>query len=268
MDLSIQGKRALVTGSSSGIGVGIAKALLEEGVDVVVHGRNVDRTHAVADDLKQYGNVAVALGDLATDEGADSTAKSALEAFGGIDILVNNAGGSSYSQVGFFNVPPKEWMPTYGMNIVSTVNMVHRLTDQMKERGWGRIIQLSSFAAHSNSGSTPAYTATKAALLNITLGLTKTLKHTGITVNAISPGMIYTDKLGEYFDAIAESHGWGNDREKAIDWLLSNTLPQTVERIGTPEDVGKLVAFVCSPLADFISGANLRVDGGASPSSN
>ncbi|MDB5453037.1 MAG: 3-oxoacyl-[acyl-carrier-protein] reductase [Caulobacteraceae bacterium] len=271
MDLGLKGKRALVTGSSSGIGVGIAQVLLEEGCDVVVHGRQVEKTQAVADSLKHLGNVKVALGDLALKDGADNAAKMALEAFGGLDILINNAGGNGTSDhVGFFNISPEEWAETHASNIISTVNMIHRITPQMKELGWGRIVQISSFAAHSNTGTIPAYTATKSALLNMTLGLAKTLKHTGITVNAVSPGIIETERLDNYFYSIAAQQGFTGPerRREAIDWLLANVMPQTVKRLGTPDDVGRMVAYVCSPAADFVSAANLRIDGGASPSSN
>ena len=270
MDLKLKGRRALVTGSSSGIGVGIAKVLLEEGASVVVHGRQVEKTHAVADSLKHLGEVKVALGDLATDDGSDSTAKMALEAFGGIDILINNAGGSSYSKLGFFNIAPRDWTITHQMNIISAVNMIHRITPQMQERKWGRIIQLGSFSGQSNLGNHLAYNTTKAALSNLTLGLAKTLKNTGITVNTVSPGIIVTEKMEGYFAGIADKYGFTgpNRRQEAIDWLLENMMPQTCDRLGTPEDIGYLCAFLCGPQADFISAANLRIDGGASPSVN
>jgi len=272
MDLKLRGRRALVTGAnkSIGIGSGIAKVLLEEGAQVVIHGRDVERTRSVAEELRQYGEVMVATGDLTTDEGADATAKAALEAFGGIDILVNNAGSAGYKGYGFFNIAVKDWTMTHGMNVISAVNMIHRLTPQMQERRWGRIIMMGSFSAQSNLGNNLAYNTTKAAISNLTLGLAKTLKNTGITVNTVSPGIIVTENLEAYFQKVADREGFDGPhrRELAIQWLLDNMLPQTVARLGVPEDVAHICAFLCGPQADFISAANFRVDGGASPSVN
>src|SRR5947209_5386909 len=127
MDLKLRGKRALVTGSSSGIGTGIAALLADEGVSVVVHGRNAERLARVAADIDAAGgSVASALGDLVTDEGADVVARTALEAFGGIDILVNNAGGSSEEEAkSWFQVPLDEWVKTYQSNVVAAGRLIH-----------------------------------------------------------------------------------------------------------------------------------------------
>ena len=145
MDLDLHGKRALVTGSSSGIGAGIAETLAAQGVSVVVHGRNAERVASVADGIRGHGgNAAVAVGDLATEEGATSVAAAALAAFGGIDILVNNAGGSSESGVqSWFALPVSEWGATYQRNVLSAGHLIHALAPAMKENGWGRIIQIA-----------------------------------------------------------------------------------------------------------------------------
>jgi NAD(P)-dependent dehydrogenase (short-subunit alcohol dehydrogenase family) len=140
----------------------------------------------------------------------------------------------------------------------------------MMERKWGRVIMMGSFSAQSTLGKNIAYNTTKAAISNLTLGLAKTLKNTGITVNNVSPGIIVTENLEGYFIKIADQEGYqGPDRrEQAIQWLLDNQVPQTVARLGTPEDIAYACAFLCSPQADFISAANIRIDGGASPSIN
>lgn len=269
MDLKLKGKRVLVTGSSSGIGVAIAKVFLEEGADVIIHGRQVEKTYAVAESLKHLGNVKVALGDLGTDEGADSTAKMATEAFGGVDVLINNAGGPSYTQLGFFNIPPADWVETHKMNVISAVNLVQRLVPAMQERKWGRVVMIGSMSSQTTLGVHAAYSATKSAIMNVTLSLAKTLKYSGVTVNVVSPGMIMTDKIESYLENIGAREGFEKTpegRQKAIKWLLDNLLPQTVERLGMSEDIAYACAFLCGPQADFISVANLRVDGGASPS--
>jgi NAD(P)-dependent dehydrogenase (short-subunit alcohol dehydrogenase family) len=135
----------------------------------------------------------------------------------------------------------------------------------MKEAGWGRIIHISSFAAHGTSGGVPEYAATKIALANVTLSLAKSLAHTGVTVNTISPGETHTDTSTEWLRSVAKTQGYGDDLEKAWEWVLTNMLKQTVSRMGRPDDVAFAACFLCSPRADFISATNIRVDGGSSP---
>jgi NAD(P)-dependent dehydrogenase (short-subunit alcohol dehydrogenase family) len=270
MDLRLSGKRALVTGSTSGIGVGIARALAAEGVAVVVHGRDAARAGKVAADLRGSGvRVGVALGDLASDEGAAAVAKAATEALGGIDILVNNAGGQAQqSAAGFDNKTPDDWLATYNNNAVAALRLIHLLSPAMKERGWGRIIQIASAAASAPSETVPQYSASKAAIVNLTVSLSKALTLTGVTANTVSPGMIATPALDGWLDGIAQAEGFGADRARTEAYVAENLVQQTVGRIGQPHDIGAMVAFLASPLADFINGANFRVDGGCSPSVN
>lgn len=268
MDLNLTGKRALVTGSTAGIGAGIALTLAREGVSVAVNGRSERRGRAVVEEIQAAGGKAVlALGDVATNEGADATAQVALEALGGIDILINNAAGfagsSSISTI--FEVPPEDWLATYDMNVGAAVRMIQRLAPAMRERGWGRIIQIASGSAMLPSGEIPDYAAGKAAMLNLSLGTAKTLAATGVTVNTISPGMIYTRSVAAWFKQIGAREGWGDDRAKSEAWVIKNISPQLVSRVGRVDDIADAVAYLASPKADFITGTHLRVDGGASP---
>ena len=271
MDLKLAGKRALVTGSSDGIGVGIAKTLAEEGVSVVVTGRNRERGQGVVDAITAAGGEAcLTLGDLDTAEGCDAVARAALAAYGGIDILVNNTGGrvETATAVGFDDVSPEQWNETYNRNVTSAVRLIRAIAPNMKSAGWGRIIQISSAsAATPTAGGVMEYSATKAALLNLSLGLSKLYANSGVTVNTISPGMIATPSLEGWFDMVAtQNHLAG--RDEAVRWVLDNTVKQTVDRLGLPEDIGYAVAFMCSPRGDFINGAYIRVDGGCSPAIN
>ena len=263
MDLQLAGKRALVTGSSSGIGSGIARSLAAEGAAVVVHGRDVDRAEKVAAAIVDSGgSAAVATGDLATDEGAQAVADAACAAFGGIDILVNNAGGASeLDDKSWFAVPIDEWLKSYERNVTAAGRLVHRLVPPMRERAWGRVIQISTAAATLPTSAQPDYGPAKAALLNMSLGLSKALTGTGVTVNSVSPGMIRTPGLDEFLRGFAERRGWGTDIQKAADYILKGT-GQTVARIGTVEDVAYAVGWVASLRADFLNGPNLHVDGG------
>jgi NAD(P)-dependent dehydrogenase (short-subunit alcohol dehydrogenase family) len=267
MDLLLQGKRALVTGSSSGIGAGIAKMLSEEGVAVVVHGRNAERLERVAGEIADGGApVATALGDLATDDGADAVARVALDAFGGIDILVNNAGGSSDEEKkSWFDVPLSEWVATYQKNVVAAGRLIHQLAPPMRAWGWGRLIQISSAAGTIPTSAQPDYGPAKAAMLNMSLGLSKTLAGSGVTVNTVSPGMIMTDGLRTFLHTFAAKRGWGEDIDKAAEYILKGT-GQTVRRIGQVEDIAFAVTYLASPRADFVNGVNMHLDGGGSSS--
>lgn len=143
MDLQLAGKRALITGSSSGIGEAIAKVLAAEGAMVVVHDRDEKNANRVAEDAAaQGGKVIVAIGDLATDKDAKQVADQALSAFGGIDIIVNNA--ATYEARLWSETEPENWLDTYNNNVVSVVRMVRHLASQMKAFGWGRIINIAN----------------------------------------------------------------------------------------------------------------------------
>lgn len=271
MDLGLKGKRAIVTGSTAGIGAGIAHVLAREGVRVAINGRSERRGRAVVEEILAAGGEAVlALGDVASDTGADAAATAALESFGGIDILVNNAGGfagkSSISTV--FDIPAADWAKTFDMNVGAAVRMIQRLAPMMRDQGWGRIIQIASGIAMTPSGETPDYAAGKAAIVNLGLGTAKTLANSGVTVNTISPGIIYTRSVAAWFRQIGEREGWGDVPKKSEAWVLQNYTKQLVSRIGRVEDIGNAVAYLASPGSDFVNGIHLRVDGGASPSLN
>ena len=267
MDLQLKGKRALVTGSNGGIGAAIAQALADEGVSVVLHGRNEEKLAAAEAEISGRGGaVASAAGDLSTDAGADDVAARAVDAFGGIDILVNNAGGASESGRGsWFDLPPSDWAATYQSNVISAGRLIHHVVPAMKADKWGRIIQISSAAGIIPTSGQPDYGPSKAALVNMSMGLSKALAGSGITVNTVSPGMIMTDKLVEFLRRFAEKRGWGDDVDRAADYVLKGT-GQTVTRIGQVEDIAYAVTMLASPNSGFINGVNLHLDGGGTGS--
>lgn len=271
MELKLVGKRALVTGSSSGIGAEVARKLAREGAQVIVHGRSRERAESVATEIAERGGDAtVVLGDLDRSDTAEEVAEAARRAFDGIDIVVNNAGGRIRADlpVDWMEVPADVWTETYNRNVTSAVRMCLAFMDGMRDSGWGRFIHISSYSAQSTSGGVAEYAASKSALVNLSLGLAKRLSNTGVTVNTVSPGVIRTSASDEWLRGVAAAQGFGDDIDKAIEWVLSNTVKQTVNRMGTPADVANVIAFLSSPNADFINGANIRVDGGAAPSVN
>jgi 3-oxoacyl-[acyl-carrier protein] reductase len=266
MDLRLKGKRALVTGSNTGIGAGIARLLIEEGCSVFVHGRNPERTENVATELGAAGYLAA---DLATDEGADALHEKAVAALGGnIEILVNNAGGaiSSGSAVREpIHITIDEWLETYQVNTLAAVRMINRATPAMVHTKWGRIINISSSGGVYPPPRGADYNGAKAAINNLSVGLARSLHGVGITVNTVSPGIIITPSLGPIMRRrYVEERGWGSDitDEDMFRRIALEVHELPVGRLGIDEDIALVVCLLASPRSGYITGANYRVDGG------
>lgn len=260
MDLQLTGKRALVTGSSSGIGEAIVKLLAAEGAAVVVQGRDESRANAVAAAIRAKGGRAeVALGDLTTDAGADAVAATTL-AGGPIDILVNNAGVLPF--ISWTDATAADWAQTYNSNVISGVRMIQRLVPQMRERHWGRVIQIGGGLAQQPQAIAPNYTAALAARHNLAVSLARELKDSGVTSNVVSPGAILTEMARAGLTHMAPTYGWGEEWEEIERNMVQSMAPNDVGRLGRPEEIAAAVAYLASPLADYVSGATLRVDGG------
>lgn len=261
MELNLKGKKALVTGSSSGIGEGIAKCLAREGVHVMVQGRKKQELQRVVQEIQDDGGTAQYVeGDLTQDKDAEHVAEKTLQTFHQLDILVNNAG--AFPKRGWLDSSPEEWLDLFNVNVVAMVRMIQAFLPQMKLLGWGRIIQIASIAGISPSPNLPEYGVTKAANINMTISLAKDLASTGITVNTVSPGPVTTKGTQKLFREIAIEKNWGTDWNEIEKKVTKEALPNIAGRFGTPEEVGALVTFLASPLADFITGANYRIDGG------
>jgi NAD(P)-dependent dehydrogenase (short-subunit alcohol dehydrogenase family) len=266
MDLQLRGRRALVTGSSAGLGEAIATMLAEEGASVVVHGRDQARAHAVAEVIRDKGGQAdVALGDLATDAGADAVGAAAL-AGGQVDILVNNAG--SYQHLRWSELDMADWARTYQANVLSGVRMVQRLVPGMRERGWGRVIQIGGGLAAQPIAAQPDYNASLAARHNLAVSLARELAGTGVTSNVVAPGAILVPSVRELLTAAAPSYGWGASWDEIERGAVRDMVPNDVGRLGRPEEIAAAVAYLASRYADYVSGAVLRVDGGTIRSVN
>ena len=262
MDLQLNGRRALVTGSSSGIGEAIARMLAEEGSAVVVHGRNRERAEKVASDIHAAG---VAIGDLSTDSGAEAVHDEARAALGGpIEILVNNAGGSATGNTARapIDIKADDWIANYHANALPSVRLCRLAVPDMVAAKFGRVIQISSAVAVQPNNLGSDYSGAKAALNNFTVSLAGSLKGVGVTVNTVSPGVIMVDgmirwgrkKYGDENMTIEEI-----TQRMAADKVFD--LPP-VGRLGTPEELALVTCMLASPLSGFVTGANYRVDGG------
>jgi 3-oxoacyl-[acyl-carrier protein] reductase len=265
MDMQLQGKRALISGSTSGIGAACARILASEGVRVAVNGRSRGRAEKVADEIRdEGGEVLVAPGDVTSEDGARSVVEKVEEAFGGIDILVNNVGNpSEESHDSWFDAPVDEWMRDCHQNTLAAVRLIHAFVPAMQQRGWGRVIQVSSRNAISPHTLFPTYGAAKAALNNLTLSLSKELAGSGVTSNGIMPGLIYTPQLDSWFLETARRHLGSDDRQAGRDYVLKNIIKQSVNRLGQPADIASAVCFLASPISDFMTGTTFRIDGGS-----
>jgi NAD(P)-dependent dehydrogenase (short-subunit alcohol dehydrogenase family) len=273
MELQLAGKRALVTGSSSGIGRGVALVLAHEGATVVVHGRNRERAEATAEAIRAAGGTAhLAIGDLATDQGAEAVIGATMDAVGGIDVLVNNIGGNESAGgglTGWFNDTPEVWTGTMQQNLIAPVRMIHAFVPAMRERKWGRVINVSSGGGTQPTPQAAAYCAAKAAVINLTVSLAIDLARSGVTVNTVSPGCTRTDMFEGTLKSMGDAKGWPDDLDaREAKFMDLGLFPCSSERYGRPEDIGALIAFLASPLSTFINGANYRIDGGQCQSMN
>jgi 3-oxoacyl-[acyl-carrier protein] reductase len=268
MDLKLKGRRALVTGSSSGIGEAIARMLAAEGALVVVHGRDRERATKVAANIKAAG---VAIGDLSSDEGAAAVHAEAVKALGGnIEILINNAGGSS---TGNSSRPPVEtsaeaFMHNYHSNMLSSVRLCLLSVPGMVAAKFGRVINVSSAVAVQPNNMGVDYSSAKAALNNFTVSLAGSLKGVGVTVNTVSPGIIMVDGL------IRMGRKRYNDDNLSIEEITQRMAADNIfvlppaGRLGIPDDLAIIICTLASPLSGFVTGANYRVDGGQIKSVN
>jgi 3-oxoacyl-[acyl-carrier protein] reductase len=264
MDLHLKGKTALVTGSTAGIGRAIALMLADEGVVVGINGRqSLAAAETLCVDIASRGGGAyVALGDLATDAGADRVAAAARAAVGNVDILVNNAG--AYPLGGWWDGQPSAWLDTYNTDVVAGVRMIQRLAPEMRSRGWGRVIQISSVGGVTTpSNYFPMYACAKAAQTWMAGCLAAELTGTGITVNTVSPGPVATDTFRSIYTQEAAREGrstnWADVEREYIERYMQDP---PVKRLSTVDEVASVVALLASPRADTITGANYVVDGG------
>jgi len=248
MDLKLSGRTALITGASAGIGAGIAEMLAREGVRLVLAGRRRAALDEVARRAVGLGApaAAVAVGDVATGAGARAVTEAALGALGGrVDILVNNAGAARPRKG---EETDDFWEEALALNFKSALRITRPLVAPMKAAGFGRIINVTgAIYARAVSGAIPA----KAALLSWSRALSFELVPHGITVNCVAPGRINTVQILERL----------HPTEASRQAFIRDNIP--AGRFGEPEEVAAIVAFLASPLAGYISGAQIPVDGGA-----
>jgi 3-oxoacyl-[acyl-carrier protein] reductase len=245
MDLQLDGRTALVTGASVGIGRGIALALAAEGVRLALTARRMDKLREVSDAIVAAGGARPLLieQDMYADDAARRIADAATQGLGGVDILVNNAGGSrSFKDL---HVSEEAWQEAITLNFHRPRQLGDALIDPMISRGWGRIVCITgkSEPEHING----AFCA-KAGIHSWAKGLSRMVGKHGITVNCVPPGRIHSEQI------------FRNYTPEYRQWQCENEIP--MGRYGEPEDLANLVCFLASPKASYITGAVIPVDGG------
>jgi 3-oxoacyl-[acyl-carrier protein] reductase len=259
MDLELTGRPALVTGSSGGLGAAIAERLATEGCDVLIHGRNASAAAEVAERVTSLGvRAAVVLGDLSRDDDGARVAAAAV-AFG-VRIVVNNAG--PLAEHDWDSAEPTDWLAALNSNVVSSVRVTRALLPSLRERGWGRIVNIGSRAATTPLPHLVEYSAAKAAVVNMTTSLARHLAGTGVTANCVSPGVIVTPTMQRMFQDRAEAAGEDPEWSGLEPAVTARYAPNPVGRLGRAADISAAVAYLASPIADYVNGIDLRVDGG------
>ena len=250
---------------SVGIGETIVRALAAEGVAVAVHGRERERAERVADEINSAGDKAVfVLGDSTREHEVREMADNTGRLLGGVDILINNAGGSGEKQI-WEETPAVDWAAAYDRNVLAAVRITDCLLPKMRAAQRVRVINVSSVAGLMPAATGPDYPACKAALNNLTVSLAKAVAKDGITVNTVSPGTIFAPQLEAAFRKMAATNGWA-DAKAAWTEVECVVLPHVVHvppgKVSSAEDIAHAIALLCSPLAGYTTGINLRVDGG------
>ncbi|GGE39908.1 short-chain dehydrogenase [Agaricicola taiwanensis] len=258
MQIDLSGKTAIVTGSTEGIGYAAAEGLVRAGASVVINGRGqgkVDVAVARVGAAVAGATVRGVAADLSTAEGCGILTRAVPSA----DILVNNLG--VFGPQPFFDIPDGEWERFFQTNIMSGVRLSRAYMTGMMERGWGRVVFLSSESALNIPADMIHYGVTKTALLGLSRGLAKLAAGSGVTVNAVLPGPTMSEGVERMLSDEAEKSG--KTLEQTGEEFVKRERPSSIiQRVARPEEVANMIVYVCSPQASASTGAALRVDGG------
>jgi 3-oxoacyl-[acyl-carrier protein] reductase len=265
VELGLEGKVALVTGSSKGIGFAIAEALAREGCKVVLNARNATELESAAAQIRKAApsaHVHVVASDVAVSGGSERAVAETVSRFGTIHILVNNAGGVGRFGA-FAELTDDEWLAVFQLNVMSAVRASRAAIPHMQRQKWGRIINISSESGTQPDPFMPHYNASKSALNSLTKSLSKAYGAEGVLVNTVSPAFIRTPQVDEMLANQGKSRGLSS-ADEAERVFVREFRPNIVfGRAGRAEETAGIVVFLASEQASFITGSNYRVDGGS-----
>jgi NAD(P)-dependent dehydrogenase (short-subunit alcohol dehydrogenase family) len=253
MKIELTDKAAIVTGSTSGIGLAIARGLAEAGAEVVINGRAQQRVDAAVEKIGPRARGIAA--DVGTPEGCEALIRAAPRC----DILVNNAG--AFAPCDFFETPDSEWERHWQVNVMAGVRLARAYLPAMSEAGWGRVIFISSESAFNIPVEMIHYGVSKTAGVAIARGLAKRMAATGVTVNAVLPGPTLSEGVAGMLEDEAAKSGKPIEAV-AADFIAAHRASSIIRRAASAEEVANMVIYVASPQASATTGAALRVDGG------
>ena len=258
MDLKIKNKTALVTGSTAGIGLAIAKALAAEGASVIVNGRTMERVNAaIAEIKKETGNDHVT--GIAADFSDVKQIDLLIDQLPQVDILVNNVGIFEPKQ--FRDIPDADWVKFFEVNVLSGVRLSRAYLDKMIGKNWGRIIFISSESALQIPEEMIHYGVTKTAQISVARGLAELTKGTNVTVNTVLPGPTLSEGAGTFVNEMAKQTG-KTFEETEKDFFKTARPTSILQRFTSPEEIANMVVYIASELSSATNGAALRADGG------
>jgi NAD(P)-dependent dehydrogenase (short-subunit alcohol dehydrogenase family) len=258
MIINLTGRRAVITGSTAGIGRATAEGLARAGASIILNGRGQERVSSAVRDMRKAfpeNDITGIAADLSTAEGVAALTSYAPVA----DILVNNVGTARPKP--FADLTDKDWEDIFQLNVMSGVRATRHYLPKMLQKGWGRVVFISSESAVNIPKEMIDYGMTKTAQLAISRGLAESVAGTGITVNAILPGPTRSEILSNWMEAQARSEGVTQAQAEQA-FLQSNRPTTLIKRFATTDEVANLIVYVCSEQASATTGAGLRVDGG------
>ena len=258
MDLELEGKRAVITGGSVGIGLAVARSLASEGVDIIILARDQERVeHEASEISRSFGVRSLGISaDVARKDDIDAATARIGTHFDGVDILINNAGTGTSETI--MDAPDEKWNHFWELHVMAAIRLSRAIVPAMRKRGGGVILNTASICAKQPLGYEPIYNTTKAALVMMTKCLANELIKDNIRVNAINPGLILTPDWKKTAGIL--TRGTDTTVDQYLDKIAKDNTP--IGRFGTPEELAHLYVFLCSPRSSYCVGSSYYADGG------